>query len=211
MALDAGVFYHLTKPFAEEQLSNVMRSAIEQYEAKCNVLASLDSYEETVIPEKEEKTVKERIKQCRIKFRTLQDVEKISHFLAQIYPEPDQVLIGIYELLMNAVEHGNLKIGYELKSRLILQNRWVQEIERRLKDPYYCNNIARVEYELFSDHIRLIIEDDGDGFEYQSFLNRDLKGVTTPNGRGIAIAQISSFDEMNYSEGGKRVTCRFNI
>jgi len=37
--------------------------------------------------------------------------------------------------LINAVEHGNLQIGYELKTQLVAEGRWREEIERRQDDP----------------------------------------------------------------------------
>ena len=72
---------------------------------------------------------------CQISVRTLEEVEDSACFLASCFPEPERVVAGLMELLVNAVEHGNLGITYEGKKLLIADNKWRDEIHRRLKCP----------------------------------------------------------------------------
>ena len=51
-------------------------------------------------------------------FRTLHSARDIATVLANAFPDPKRVVIGLTELLVNAVEHGNLAITYDEKSRL---------------------------------------------------------------------------------------------
>ncbi len=47
--------------------------------------------------------------------------------------------MGLSELLVNAIEHGNLEIGYDEKSRLLQSEGWQGEIDRRLALPEYTD------------------------------------------------------------------------
>jgi hypothetical protein len=44
--------------------------------------------------------------------------KNISCFVANCFPDPEAVLPGVAELIVNAVEHGNLSISYEEKTAL---------------------------------------------------------------------------------------------
>jgi hypothetical protein len=46
-------------------------------------------------------------------------------------PQPDRVALGLRELMINTVEHGNLGIDYAGKSQLLLDGDLAAELERR--------------------------------------------------------------------------------
>ena len=48
-------------------------------------------------------------------FHSLAEAEDLSCFIANFFPEPTKILLGIAALLINAVEHGNLQISYDEK------------------------------------------------------------------------------------------------
>lgn len=136
--------------------------------------------------------------------RTLTEAEHLSTLLAANCPDPDKVVSGIWELLSNAIEHGNLGIDFETKTRLLLENRFEEEIEKRLADPRLAHRVARVEFRHGRSRIRLTVEDAGEGFDYKSFLDAEFS-LDRPNGRGIAIASRFCFDRMTYRGQGNRV------
>ena len=208
-AINAGVFYHLTKPFTEQQIYNVVKSAIEQYYEKRKLFSNIlsDGYQYDIDVTK----CSANEIACKYTFRTLEDVEEISQTIAKIYPDREKVIIGIHELLTNAIEHGNLGIDFEEKSDLIINNEWKNEIDKRLKEEPYCNRTAYAECRIDSDGILLTIKDMGKGFDYQKYTSLDMSGISMPNGRGIAIAMISSFDKLIYSDGGSKVDCYYNF
>ena len=70
------------------------------------------------------------IQTCKFTFRTLAEAESLAAFMANCFPEPERVLPGLGELLVNAIEHGNLGIGYEKKTELVELGIWRSEIER---------------------------------------------------------------------------------
>ena len=76
-------------------------------------------------------------------FRTLDSARDIATVLANAFPQPKRVVIGLTELLVNAVEHGNLGITYEEKSRLREAEKWESEVDARLADPANAGKHAR--------------------------------------------------------------------
>ena len=193
--LAEGVFHYLTKPFRRELLQAVLRNAIGHG-------AALRELEESL---RRSGSAASRLRSCRFEFRDLADVEAIASFLARAYPAPAEALIGIRELMINAVEHGNLGISYETKSRLLTSGGLRAEIERRLAEEPYAGRIAEVTLARGSDGLELTICDGGDGFDAAPFLVFDPARIAASHGRGIAMARMLSFDELRYAERGNRV------
>ena len=99
----AGAYYYLTKPYTKEALLSITRSAI-------------SSYAETKILREDLLTYKTRlhlVKESFFEVSTLDDIRYLATFLANFYPQSERVVHGLSELLLNAVEHGNLAISYE--------------------------------------------------------------------------------------------------
>lgn len=130
----------------------------------------------------------------------------LSQTLARYFPESEHCATGIYELLLNAVEHGNLGIGFEVKTELVRRGTWEEEIRRRLSLPEYAGRQVAVRVTQEGDECRLTIADEGSGFPWKTYLNRkpDLK---RPNGRGLHIAFNSEFDRVTFNSTGNEVTC----
>ena len=59
------------------------------------------------------------------------DVEKLVPLLAGLFPHPGRAVTGIAELMLNAIEHGNLEIGHELKADWIARGIYHSELARR--------------------------------------------------------------------------------
>jgi anti-sigma regulatory factor (Ser/Thr protein kinase) len=109
----------------------------------------------------------------------------------------------IMEMITNAVEHGNLGIGYEDKSRFMSQGTWYAEIERRLSLPEHSGKFVDVHMNRFPDKITVLIEDMGKGFDFAKFLTLDEKRLLDNHGRGIAMARM--FLDLAYQGSGNRV------
>jgi anti-sigma regulatory factor (Ser/Thr protein kinase) len=129
--------------------------------------------------------------------RTLDEAEKLSTMLALHYPDQNRVAAGIWELLSNAVEHGNLGIDFDEKARLLETGRYHEEIERRLGLAPWRDRVAVVVFRRTTRQIRLRVTDQGEGFDFNRFLSAEPP-MDRPNGRGIAIAARLSFDRLAY-------------
>jgi hypothetical protein len=137
--------------------------------------------------------------------RTLQEAERLSKLLATYYPVPGRAAAGIWELLSNAVEHGNLEISFEEKTTLLQNGTFAEEVNRRLRLKQYSTRAVRVEFSRIAEFIELTITDEGHGFDFSQYLNANLS-TARPNGRGIIIASQICFDSLVYQGSGNRVT-----
>jgi CheY-like chemotaxis protein len=194
--IEAGVFYYLVKPLAIESLSSIVEAArlkIHKYREQRKRFMELQ----------ESMTL---VQSLDCSFRTIGEGEKLAVFLSQFFPDPDQVFTGISELFINAVEHGNLAISYEEKGQLLAQKTLQDEINRRLALSRYKDRMVRVSFTKKEDGCHLVISDDGDGFDWQNYLSVNTTRATHNHGRGIAMANMMSFDKLFFNKSGNTVT-----
>jgi CheY-like chemotaxis protein/anti-sigma regulatory factor (Ser/Thr protein kinase) len=196
--IELGAYYYLTKPYDKDMLLTIVKSACDEHDQKTRM------QEEA----KKQRHVLGLMQKCSFKFRTLEEAQNLSYFLSNCYPEPERVVYGISEILVNAIEHGNLDISYSEKSQIIRENRWQDEIARRLAADEYKNKVATVSLDTNDEEIILHVVDEGKGFDWQNYLDFDPTRATDPNGRGIAMAKTMSFDSIEYKGKGNDVTCR---
>ena len=123
--LKAGAYYYLTKPFTREFLHSVVKTAVKDRSFNKALLKSLSVTRSSI----------KLLKNAHFEFRSLEDIKAVSSLVACSCDEPDKVAMGLSELMINAVEHGNLKIGYDEKSELRKTDQWESEIEKRLALP----------------------------------------------------------------------------
>ena len=116
--------------------------------------------------------------------------------IASLHPDPDRVEIGLTELLVNAVEHGNLGITYEEKASLLERGGFDAEIARRLALPSLAARKVEVTISRNAVALAIRIQDEGDGFDWLPYLDVDPERALTYNGNGIAIAREMSFDDL---------------
>ena len=136
--------------------------------------------------------------------RTLEEAEKLSTMLANNYPAPERVSTGIWELISNAIEHGNLEIDYAEKARLLENGLFADEVARRLSVSPYARRVATVEFKRTKRAIRIRVADHGKGFDFAKYMNATTLS-DGPNGRGILIASKFSFDKVIYRSPGNIV------
>lgn len=191
----AGVYYYLTKPYEAETLLAVVLAAIQNYHG----------HQLLPVPENRERHVLSMIERCEFSVHKMHEIHEVTLAISQFFPDPARVTLGLTELLVNAIEHGNLGISYEDKSRLHHQNRWDAEITRRELLPQNEHKVVYVRYEKTANEIIVTIRDEGNGFNWKNYLEFDPARATDPNGRGIALSKMMSFDELEYNEKGNEV------
>lgn len=194
--LEAGAYYYLTKPYAPEALISIVRAALEDRRARASLRSQAAQQEEA----------QKRLLAAEYVFATLDDVSCLVPVLAGLCPDPDRVAPGLSDLMVNAVEHGNLGISYREKSLLKWDGDWEAEIRRRLELPQFKDRVAKIRVECRTDSISFRIEDQGEGFDWQKFLDFAPERAFDPNGRGIAMARLTSFSRLDYEGPGNIVT-----
>lgn len=145
------------------------------------------------------------MKQTHFIVRTMKEAELLAQQLAQWCPNPSKALIGLSELLFNAVEHGNLGISYKEKSLLNETGQWDEEIDRRLNLPENSHKTVTVQMWQMTNEIYFLIQDQGDGFDWQPFMHIDPARQLHSHGRGIAWANTVSFSHLEYLGTGNAV------
>lgn len=136
------------------------------------------------------------------------DARQLAPLLAAATPRREAATLGISELLINGIEHGNLGVSYALKRELRREGRWREEIERRSALPENRDKRVRIRLRRIADETRIEICDEGPGFDWQRYLDFDPGRASDPNGRGIAVARMTSFDSLNYLSGGRTAVAR---
>ena len=193
--LEAGAYYYLTKPYAPEALISIVRAALADRQARVALRSQAAQQDE----------VQRRLLNAEFVFSTLDDVSCLVPALAGLCPEPNRVAPGLSDLMVNAVEHGNLGITYREKSLLKWDGDWDAEIRRRLDLPQFKERRAVIRVERQATEINFRIEDQGDGFDWQKFLDFAPERAFDPNGRGIAMARMTSFTRLEYEGRGNVV------
>ena len=193
--LAAGAFYYLTKPFEGEALQTIMRSALDDLRLRRELTANLVDHAKVLACLGEGEFV----------VRSLEDARRLASFVGLLGPQPETLAMGLSELLVNGIEHGNLGIDFAEKSRLRENDCWEDEIRRRMTLPEFKGRAVRLRVR--GEPTRWIFEitDEGEGFDWRRFLDFDPERAFAPNGRGIALSRQLSFSSLTYIPPGNRV------
>lgn len=195
--IKAGVYYYLTKPYEDQMLLAIVGAALQDAATKKKLRGEVSKH----------RRVMGLMEQSRFRFRTLEEARNLAFLIANCFPEPEAAVYGLNEILINAVEHGNLGITYAEKTQLILEGRLYEEIERRLALPCNRNKWAYLSFESDENALRVLIKDQGSGFDWQQYLDISPDRATHPNGRGIATSRQMSFSSLEYRGCGNEVLC----
>jgi anti-sigma regulatory factor (Ser/Thr protein kinase) len=145
------------------------------------------------------------LNQAHFQFRTLEEARSVADFLASACPNPRLAIMGITEILINAIEHGNLAINYDEKSELQHHN-WAVEIEHRLTLPENINKYVHVHFLRTEKELRIRVIDEGAGFDWKKYQTLSKKRALDSHGRGIVMAK-NLFSRVEFLSRGNEVLC----
>ena len=190
-----GAWYYLTKPYDAQMLLSVVRAAANDYAEFKELRTRLRQGLKTL----------RLLRTAVFAIRTVDEARDVATILANACPDPDAAVVGLTELLLNAVEHGNLGITYEEKSAMHDKEEWEQEVQRRLALPENAMKRVEVHFERDAESVKFTIRDAGIGFDWTRFLDIDPKRAFDTHGRGIAMARRLSFTSLDYRGTGNEV------
>jgi len=193
--LQAGAYYYLTKPYERDALLSIARAALSDAATRADLQMRLREHENAL----------QLMREGHFELRTVDEAAGLASFLAQATPRPDSAILGLSELLINGVEHGNLGITYSEKSELKRLDLWQQEVAKRGALEENRHKRVRVRLHREAGRMRIHISDEGAGFDWQKYLDFDPERAFDPNGRGIALARLGSFDSLDYEGCGNVV------
>ncbi|OWY37188.1 response regulator receiver protein [Xenophilus sp. AP218F] len=193
--LAAGAFYYLTKPFSRDMLLAVVGAAVGHWDRYASFRELANMHVDAL----------RHLDHARFRCRNHKEAQSITALLAKTCPQPERVATGLFELLVNAIEHGNLDISYEEKSLLMAGGHWEAELEKRLRQPQYAEREITVEFTRQPHQLDFAIQDMGRGFDWAGYQDAEPASLMNSHGRGILIARKLSFDQVRYQGCGNLV------
>ncbi len=116
---------------------------------------------------------------------------------------------ALQELLFNAIEHGNLEIGYQEKQKALVDGNFEEVVARRLTQARLRDRSVAIHVVHDQEAKATVyrIADEGKGFQWRSLLSRAHEACESeaPNGRGIFLA-LAFFPSLTYNDRGNEVT-----
>lgn len=117
------------------------------------------------------------------------------------------IKLGLREIIINAIEHGNLNISFEEKSQATSNGNYLEFVLSRQKDPQYKDKKVTIEFLLNCNKVMYKIEDEGNGFNYRDIIQKIQNTVDEDmlaHGRGLRMA-FNIFDEVKFNKKGNQV------
>lgn len=196
--LVAGAYHYLIKPYAPTVLNAMVTAVLDDVHERSNLREISANLSNTLT----------LMTGAVFSFRTLEDARALAAALSGLCADTGAAGFGLLELLINAVEHGNLGITYQEKSALRQTGDWEAEVAHRLTLTPWRDRSAQVELTQKQSEIEFIIRDEGSGFDWTRYLHFDPERAFDLNGRGVAMANTLGFQFLEYQGCGNTVVVR---
>jgi anti-sigma regulatory factor (Ser/Thr protein kinase)/PAS domain-containing protein len=121
--------------------------------------------------------------------------------------EGKMIRLALREIIINAIEHGNLGISFSEKSAALAADDYFNLLSRRQAEKTRRGRMVSIDYALAHDRVTYRITDQGEGFDHAAVMKRDANDESEgllPHGRGIQMT-IQIFDEVRYNTKGNQV------
>ena len=116
------------------------------------------------------------------------------------------IRLALREILFNAIEHGNLSITFDEKTKAMMEDGYFSLIHARQNDPRYSGKRVTIEYQVNDAKITYLVTDEGAGFDHESATRKRAAANEefVPHGRGITMA-MNIFSSIRYNKKGNSV------
>lgn len=199
--LRRGAYYYLTKPYHRDALLAVVRSALEMVQRRRVLARAID----------ESRGVIGLIVEGCFRVKSLQEARALSAAISSLGADPVSVALGLSELIINGIEHGNLGISFHEKAELLAADRWEAEIQTRLASAAHSEKFVEVRVRRAPGALHVAIRDQGPGFDWRPYLDLSESRALYPNGRGIAMARHIAFRNLQFIDPGNEVVATLPI
>lgn len=118
---------------------------------------------------------------------------------------------GLRELIINAIEHGNLEITWQEKFKALRGGQYPALVQQKSTLPAFRDRRVSLEYSITAQRAVFRIMDQGKGFDYKKYVNHSIESGKKPlselmgPGQGIPLA-LQAFDRLEYNDTGNQVT-----
>ena len=125
-----------------------------------------------------------------------------------VCPDVPMLKTALGEVLLNAIEHGNLGIDLKEKSAAITRNAYPELLRKRSVDPRHAGKVVTLHVRMTRDKLTYRVIDQGEGFDHRALFGRDPH-ATAGSGLGLFFAK-SYFSRMIFRGRGNDVTLVYN-
>lgn len=208
-ALRLGARNYLRKPYEFEELGQAISQEIRRWQALREAQANREK----------EKTVDQFLTSVgQLTYQlpnSLDLVNPVAFKLAQTLEnvgicderERSNFALALIEILINAIEHGNLGVAAEEKLALKNQGEkiYFDELERRSGLPHLKDRKVLITAEISGEEATVLVEDQGEGFDFANLPDpTDPDNLFLPSGRGLLLAK-TFLDEVTFLGKGNIV------
>jgi DNA-binding response OmpR family regulator len=214
------IFLLMTGMGSEEVATNALRLGANDYLCKPLSIKELhlllEQYRAVIADRTAQQDVVGRAATKAIEIQLESCISMVPKITDQLLREASDVLsrrerlgvrLALFELLVNAIEHGNLGISYDEKRQALLTGSFPELYRQRLDQPALVNRKVKIRYTYNpKTGCEWVITDEGEGFDWKNIPNpmEELGHAEALNGRGIFLAKMQ-FDELEYIEQGNIV------
>lgn len=136
-------------------------------------------------------------------------VDRLTSNLKRYLEEGDVMMVkmGLQEMIINAMEHGNLNVTFDEKTKAQEEGRLFDFMSERRQLPEYRNKKVTIDYFFDANKVVYRITDMGPGFDYKKIMNRvqnEVNQQKLSHGRGIIMTQ-AVFSSVEYNAKGNQV------
>ncbi len=187
-----------------------------------DLLALLRKYEQILYERSTTREIQALMQEHYIKLQLenrLKQSSQVATFLAEqlgpLLPDTERldIILGLDELICNAIEHGNLEITNEEKQAALAEPEGLVRLYRqRLENPRLAARRVTVEFRQDQQHgCAWTIADEGQGFDWRDVPSPlEKKQRLKKNGRGIFLSRMM-FDAVEYQGKGNVVCARRDL
>ncbi len=197
-ALQAGAASYVPKLARDKILIDTVKNVLSMCHGQRNrrrVLSSLDSVESRFILGNDVSLITPLIEYLQEQIGMLRLFDDL---------QLTRIAIAICESLTNAIYHGNLELDSELRQED--ESIFHRLAEQRRQEAHYADRRVRMAATMSSEGLRIVIHDDGPGFDPSAVLNpTEEVNMDRIGGRGLLLIR-SFMDEVSHNPKGNEVT-----
>lgn len=197
----SGAFYCFLEPVDRALLGAMLRAASAVVSPKAEPDPALAVFVQSM----------PHVKEIVLSVRSLADAQLVSAFVSELCPQPARQALGVSELLLNAIEHGSLEISGEEKAALVRAGKFHGAVAERSLDPRFAEREVTVWLRRSTDHVEIVCEDQGPGFDWKAQESAAPPDPDAPCGRGIALSRALAFDSLEFLGRGNVAVARARL
>lgn len=196
--IEAGAYYYITKPYKEDMFRSVVSAAVVDRIRFKKLSQDIEEYPSTI----------SLLERGQFHYSTIDECYALASLLSCAFPSPTDAVTGLTELMLNALEFGHVGLSYEDKTSLINEQKLHDHVSAKLELLEHKDKVVKVILNRTDTEVVVSIEDQGQGFDWQKYITFSTERATDNHGRGIATANLMSFDKLTYANDGSKAIAK---